>query len=85
MNIVEEGNEIKQDESQDKSQLFYDTPLLHPEQDRLNRAPFAKPLAKSILQMDAKHGFVFALHGSWGSGKTTTLNFVLHYEEQKWT
>jgi len=35
--------------------------------------------------MDAQEGFVFALNGPWGAGKTTIINFVLHFliEEQK--
>lgn len=65
--------------------LLYDTPLMLPDKDRLGRAEFAKSLANAILQMDAEEGFVFALNGHWGSGKTTTINFVLHYlkEEHK--
>lgn len=31
--------------------------------------------------MDSDEGFVFALQGSWGSGKTTVLNFVQRYLE----
>jgi predicted KAP-like P-loop ATPase len=56
-----------------------DTPLQDPSQDLLGRSRFARGLAQGILQMDAEHGFVVALHGPWGSGKSTTLNFVLHY------
>ena len=56
-----------------------DTPLKDPSQDLLGRSHFARGLAQGILEMDAEHGFVVALHGPWGSGKSTTLNFVLHY------
>jgi predicted KAP-like P-loop ATPase len=31
--------------------------------------------------MDAEEGFVFALNGPWGAGKTTIINFVLHFLE----
>jgi|Deesub1362A_J573_1020465.scaffolds.fasta_scaffold00027_176 predicted KAP-like P-loop ATPase len=63
--------------------LLYDTPLQVPEQDRLGVAKFSKILADAILKMDAEEGFVFALNGPWGSGKTTTINFVLHYLKQQ--
>lgn len=59
-----------------------DAPLVDPEQDRLGRADFAKFLAEAIMGLDVDEGFVFALLGTWGSGKTTTLNFVLHYLDE---
>jgi predicted KAP-like P-loop ATPase len=57
--------------------LLYDVPLTSLPEDRLGYADFAKQIAQSIVRMDAEHGFVFALNGPWGSGKTTVLNFVL--------
>jgi len=67
----------------DSQSLLYDAPLHDPSQDRLGRAEFAKFLAKAILKMDAAEGFVFALNGPWGSGKTTIINFVLHFIEKE--
>ena len=58
------------------SRLSNDGPLLDPGQDRLHRRPFAEHLAQSIRFIDPSGGFVFALTGSWGSGKTTVLNFT---------
>ena len=58
------------------SRLSNDGPLLDPGQDRLHRRPFADHLAQSIRFIDPSGGFVFALTGSWGSGKTTVLNFT---------
>lgn len=58
------------------SRLSNDSPLLDPDQDKLHRRPFAKHLAQSIRSIDPSGGFVFALTGSWGSGKTTVLNFT---------
>jgi predicted KAP-like P-loop ATPase len=55
--------------------LFHDRALDLPEQDRFARAPFARFLAEAILTMDAEESFVFALHGNWGSGKSTVLDF----------
>jgi predicted KAP-like P-loop ATPase len=59
--------------------FFPDKPLMLPQQDRLGRAEFAKFLAKAILGADIEQGFVLALYGAWGSGKSSTLNFVMHY------
>jgi predicted KAP-like P-loop ATPase len=61
------------------SGLLEDAPLDSPQQDRLGRASFAKFLAKAILETRTDKGFVFALYGAWGSGKSSTLNFVVHY------
>jgi predicted KAP-like P-loop ATPase len=62
--------------------LLYDTPLLDPDEDRLGRKEFARFLAQAILKMNADEGFVFALNGPWGAGKTTVINFVLHFIEK---
>ena len=61
------------------SSLLEDAPLENPENDLLGRSSFSRSLAQAILNMGAEHGFVFAVFGPWGSGKSTTLNFVLHY------
>jgi predicted KAP-like P-loop ATPase len=63
----------------DDRDLFHDRALDRPEQDRLERQPFARFLAEAILTMDAGESFVFALHGSWGAGKSTVLNFLEFY------
>lgn len=60
------------------SALLHDTPVQTPDQDRLNRGPFAKQLADSILSLSVDEGFVFSLNGPWGSGKTSLINLVLH-------
>lgn len=44
--------------------------------DRLGFAPFTERLSKVIGSLDAPNGYVIGLHGEWGSGKTTALNFV---------
>ena len=58
------------------SDLSSDSPLDDPEHDRLYRKPFAEYLARSILHVDPRNGFVYAVTGPWGSGKTTVLNFT---------
>jgi len=62
-----------------RNALLSDAPLVRPGDDRLDRRRFAESLAHAILRIDADEGFVFALYGAWGSGKTTVLNFVLHF------
>jgi predicted KAP-like P-loop ATPase len=59
--------------------LLEDAPLEDPSDDLLGRSSFSRSLAQAMLRMNTEHGFVFALYGPWGSGKSTTLNFVLRY------
>lgn len=63
--------------------LSSDKPLTKPEDDRLAYSPLAERLAESLLAMAPPDGFVVALYGSWGSGKTTIVNFVVHYLEDR--
>lgn len=63
--------------------ILTDTPLENPEEDRLGFAPFARNLADAIFKVSAEECLVVALYGQWGTGKTTTLNFVLHYLNEK--
>lgn len=51
-----------------------DNPWRH---DRLNHAPFAARIAKVIISLTAPNGYVIGLHGQWGSGKSTVINFIL--------
>src|SRR5947209_6553524 len=59
--------------------LSADRPSINPDADRLGYAPFAKRLAESILRLSGGEGYVIALYGPWGFGKTTMLNYVQHY------
>lgn len=58
-----------------------DRPCTDPKDDLFGHAPFARHLAKSIRCHRGGDGLVIALHGPWGSGKTTILNYVCHYLE----
>ena len=60
-----------------------DSSLVDPEKDLLGHANFAKYLADSICKMTFPEGFVIAVYGSWSSGKSTLLNFLVHYLQQK--
>jgi predicted KAP-like P-loop ATPase len=64
------------------SMLSSDKPLIHPDQDELDYGPFAQIMAKAIVNMSPPDGLVIALNGPWGAGKTTILNFVVHYLNQ---
>ncbi len=60
-----------------------DAPKTNPwEEDRLGFRPFASRLADTILSMEAPRGYVIGLHGTWGSGKSTVLNFVQAFVEK---
>ncbi|MCC5645258.1 AAA family ATPase [Nostoc sp. CHAB 5824] len=63
--------------------ISVDSSLVDPEKDLLGHANFAKYLADSIYKMSFPEGFVIAVYGSWNSGKSTLLNFVVHYLQQK--
>jgi predicted KAP-like P-loop ATPase len=58
-------------------QFSDDAPKTNPwSEDRLGYRPFAERVANMILNLDAPKGYVIGLHGAWGSGKSTILNFV---------
>jgi predicted KAP-like P-loop ATPase len=59
-----------------------DKPLEDPNDDVLGYDVFAKRLAEALDQMAPQEGFVVAIHGAWGSGKTTVINFLCHYLEE---
>lgn len=53
-----------------------DRPITTSQQDRLNRAPFARSLARSLLEHPETDSMVVGLYGGWGTGKTSLLNLV---------
>jgi len=63
--------------------ILTDEPLKSPNQDRLGFAPFAEKNATIIKNMQVKESVVFAVYGKWGSGKTTFLNFLVHYLKEE--
>jgi predicted KAP-like P-loop ATPase len=56
-----------------------DAPLSDPQADSLGYAPLAERIAHAICSTPRNQGFVLAVHGEWGSGKSSLLNFVKHY------
>ncbi len=64
----------------DRYTLGDDLPKENPwTEDRLDFAPFTKRLATVIRSLQVPNGYVIGLHGEWGSGKSTALNFVNEY------
>ena len=50
--------------------------------DALGYAPFARRIADVVVRMQAPSGYVIAVQGAWGSGKSTALNFARIYIER---
>lgn len=48
-------------------------------EDDLGYRLFAERMADVLWNLDAPNGYVIGLHGLWGSGKTTALNFIAHF------
>jgi len=56
--------------------LLVDEPILLEEQDRLNRNKFAEQFAQTLLGHRGNSCLITALHGPWGSGKSSLLNLI---------
>lgn len=54
-----------------------DAPETDIEKDKIGYGPFAEAVASAIRSRKSKKGHVYAVHGPWGSGKTTAVNFIL--------
>ncbi|NGM47760.1 hypothetical protein G5B31_19690 [Rhodobacter sp. SGA-6-6] len=61
---------------------FNDAPIENPEQDRFGFDPFAHSIARCILALKRPLGSVVAIHGPWGSGKSSVINLVRHHLAQ---
>lgn len=59
-------------------ELGSDVPLVDPAEDAYGYAPFASILAEAIVKNKSPQGLVLAVHGKWGSGKSSLLNFIKH-------
>ena len=53
-----------------------DVPIRVPSDDRLRRASFSRAMAEDIRHAPRGAGFVIALTGGWGEGKTSVINLV---------
>lgn len=64
--------------------IFTDSPIKDPKNDKLGLSIFCKRIADVIMEGTTKSdGIVYALCGPWGVGKTSCLNFIQHYIEEK--
>lgn len=57
--------------------LSGDRPIEKVAEDRLGYAGFAEALARSIRRSVPRDGMVLAVHGTWGSGKTSAVNMTV--------
>ena len=55
---------------------FADNPILTASEDLLQRSKFVERIVREIKMTDASQGYVMAVMGQWGSGKTSALNLV---------
>ncbi len=53
-----------------------DSPVTDPNLDKFKRLPFAKRIAETLAQRRDSTSIVVVIHGEWGEGKTTVLEFV---------
>src|SRR5690606_34550124 len=67
----------------DKYAFSADRPIKNIEQDVLGRADFAKNLSDAISQWKGDESLVIALHGDWGSGKSSIKNMALSYSREQ--
>lgn len=61
---------------------FDDAPIENPGQDRFGFDPFAQSIARCILALKRPLGSVVAIHGPWGSGKSSVINLVRQHLAQ---
>ena len=55
---------------------FADNPISTSSEDLLQRSKFVERIVREIDMIDASQGYVLAVMGQWGSGKTSVLNLV---------
>jgi len=60
-----------------------DHPIKKRSEDLLDRYPLAKHIADGILSWNSPESLCMALHGSWGSGKTSIINLCLQEIENQ--
>lgn len=73
--VVPEPVTLAINESQDS--LASDEPIADASQDLLGRVSFARALARTVERAPHRSGFVIAVTGAWGDGKTSVLNMAV--------
>lgn len=61
---------------------FNDHPIINPSEDRYGVDHMARAIAKGIRTILAPTGWVIAINGAWGAGKSSVINLILHHLEQ---
>ena len=56
--------------------LQSDEPIVRRAEDRLDRARLAEEIAQQAIDSPPGQGFVIAIDGPWGSGKTSVMNMI---------
>jgi predicted KAP-like P-loop ATPase len=56
-----------------------DTPQTDPALDSFGYASVAKLIAHAVVKTPSPQGLVMAIHGPWGTGKSSLINFVKYY------
>jgi predicted KAP-like P-loop ATPase len=76
---------LNEEKSEEKApaQINADRPRSKLEQDELGYSDFAQAIAASLAGRTDDDGFVMAMHGKWGSGKTSAVNMVVDALEQR--
>lgn len=70
-------------EQEAEGRLSSDEPIRSADQDLLGRAPFAHALTRTIERAPRGAGFVIAVTGPWGDGKTSVLNMAIEQLEER--
>ena len=60
-----------------------DLPIKHPDHDEFGYGAFAKAIADCIRGIKHPSGSAVAIHGPWGSGKSSLVHLVLHELENR--
>ncbi|MCY4151480.1 MAG: P-loop NTPase fold protein [Aestuariivita sp.] len=58
---------------------FDDVPIADPDSDLYGIDPLAEIIAKCIQNISDPIGSVVAVHGRWGSGKSSVINLIEHH------
>src|SRR5205085_179058 len=74
-----DGDDQPTDPDAAKPGLSGDRPVVDPATDALGYAPFARHLSRSLMRMSPPEGLVTGIYAPWGAGKSSLLNFIIHY------
>ena len=75
--MANDGSSSGHEGASTPERLSGDRPRERLSQDRLGYANFARTVAKAMVSMTPRDGVVLAIHGPWGSGKTSAVNMIV--------